>query len=138
MPTLLFLNSPLVGRDVPILRDRFVIGRALECDLELSSRSPYNTSLAGDGISRNHAILTRVEGGWFIEDGDGKGRASRNGTFLNNQRVSQAPVGLNDGDVILICSSMLAFHTDPPLKVYVPFDAMPLVAPIAYSQRQYT
>jgi hypothetical protein len=68
-------------------RDRFVIGRAAR-DANLVVRDA--------GVSRQHAILERVEGeGWVVVD-----MASTNGVVLNGSPVTRARV--RPGDVIVI------------------------------------
>jgi hypothetical protein len=42
-------------------------------------------------LSRLHARLRREQGGWTLEDA-----GSRNGTYLNGERISRAPVGAGD------------------------------------------
>lgn len=60
--------------------------------------------IPSEKVSRLHALVHIQERGqhWLVDLG------SRNGTYLNNQRVVQ-PVRLNDGDVILIGEHRLRF-----------------------------
>jgi serine phosphatase RsbU (regulator of sigma subunit)/pSer/pThr/pTyr-binding forkhead associated (FHA) protein len=111
MPTLLFLSGSQTGTQVPIVSDRFVIGRHAACDLILTLE---RDSAHRPNVSRRHAILTCTDGQWFVEDGDGQGRPSRNGTTLNNQRVPYpSRVPLYHDDQITICGVRLAFQFDP-------------------------
>ena len=55
--------------------ERAVIGRSAECEVPLDVPA----------VSRRHAAILRDRGRFFIED-----LQSRNGTFLNDQRVSSA------------------------------------------------
>jgi serine phosphatase RsbU (regulator of sigma subunit)/pSer/pThr/pTyr-binding forkhead associated (FHA) protein len=113
MPTLLFLNGPQAGSRVPIVGDRFVLGRAAECDAVVPS-APDAQGSSINGVSRRHALVSCVNGQWYIEDGDGQGRPSRNGTYLNNQRLpNQGRAVLHHDDRIRICGTRLAFHLDP-------------------------
>jgi hypothetical protein len=60
-------------------------------------RSPNNTVTIQDTYaSAQHALLTWREGQWWLED-----RGSRNGTFLNDTRVSD-PTVVSAGDVVSV------------------------------------
>jgi serine phosphatase RsbU (regulator of sigma subunit) len=99
---------------VPVVGDRFALGRATECDVVLTAPSGIVQRSADDSVSRRHAVLISVDGNWYVEDGDGYGRPSRNGTYLNTQRVTHpARVALHHKDQIRICDVLLAFHSDP-------------------------
>ena len=69
------------------------IGRGLECDVVLSD--PLS--------SRVHATLVAEEGEWWVRD-DG----SRNGTFVNGQKVDEAR--LTEGDLLRVGYSEFTFH----------------------------
>lgn len=69
------------------------IGRGLECDVVLSD--PLS--------SRVHATVVCESGEWWVRD-DG----SRNGTFVNGQKVDEAR--LTEGDLLKIGSSEFTFH----------------------------
>ena len=114
MPTLHFLNGSQAGTRIPVVSDRFVLGRAHKCDVVLTV-PPGATAEAGvDSVSRRHAVLTCADGRWHIEDGDGRGRPSRNGTFVNERRVPHpGRVPLAHDDEIRICDVRLAFRLDP-------------------------
>jgi serine phosphatase RsbU (regulator of sigma subunit)/pSer/pThr/pTyr-binding forkhead associated (FHA) protein len=109
MSYLLFLKGPDAGRQEPIERPRTVIGRDPDCHIVLTA--------ADDGsskplvISRRHAVITRSDGTFFMQDGDGTGRQSRNRTLLNGKLVpADRPVRLRNDDVIQICDIELLFH----------------------------
>jgi serine phosphatase RsbU (regulator of sigma subunit) len=77
-------------------RDRAVIGRNSDCDVPLDVAA----------VSRRHAAIVREQEHFFVEDLE-----SRNGTFLNDERVvKRAP--LRDGDQLLICGQTFRFHGD--------------------------
>lgn len=58
-------------------------------------RAPTNTiAVEDDVVSANHALITRNNGQWWIED-----RNSRNGTTLNGLPVNQSLV-ITHGDII--------------------------------------
>lgn len=67
---------------VVVDRDRFVLGR--------SARDAH-FPLRDGGVSRQHAIVERVPGGWVIVD-----MASTNGIHLNGVRVTRAPIRAGD------------------------------------------
>jgi pSer/pThr/pTyr-binding forkhead associated (FHA) protein len=103
-------NQPKAGAIMPIIRlidgdmqwpllaQRFTIGRDSNRDVVLISHS----------VNRCHALITRISGHWFIEDGDGLGRVSHGGVFVNNQRLSKRHQ-LNHLDVIKISNFHLQF-----------------------------
>ena len=86
MPTLVVLNGPSAGMQFPIVGDRFVIGREPTCDALVSDPAGSGKE-AKDSVSRQHSLITYAEGYWHIEDGDGAGKKSRNGTILNDRKL---------------------------------------------------
>jgi len=73
------------------------IGRGNGCQIFLSD--PLS--------SRTHAIISYEAGGWVVSDAD-----SRNGTLLNDKKISQAP--LVSGDRVQIGSTELLFQLPEP------------------------
>ena len=69
----------------PVNGRRFVIGRTPGCQLYLNHPR----------ISREHAEITAQDGRYFITD-----LGSRNGTYLNDQRLGSGRRRLRDGDEI--------------------------------------
>lgn len=69
-------------------------------------RSTSDLALTGDReVSRVHALIELIGGDWTVaEDG-----LSRNGTFVNGQRISQHR-RLVDGDVIVIGTTVIEFR----------------------------
>ncbi len=61
------------------------IGRGIACDVTIDDSA----------VSRRHALVVQRDGAHVLLDD-----RSRNGTFLNGERVTEAP--LRDGDVITI------------------------------------
>ncbi len=61
------------------------IGRKPTCEVHLN----YPT------VSGRHAQIFLAEGRWVVLD-----LASKNGTYVNGERLSDVPVPLKDGDVI--------------------------------------
>ncbi|MGC9336028.1 MAG: FHA domain-containing protein [Anaerolineae bacterium] len=88
------------GREHPLSGDVVTIGRAVECDVVITSRR----------VSREHASLRRE--GWrvILED-----LGSTNGTFLNDERVFN-PVELRDEDRIRVGDVIFVFH-DPAITI---------------------
>ncbi len=92
---------PLLGKTY------WTLGRSEDSDIRLKDR----------WISRNHAILQRMDHGeFFLID-----LGSRNGSFINGRRVS-IPMTLQDGDCIMLGQTELVFHcpsgsqADPELE----------------------
>ncbi|MBX3161079.1 MAG: GGDEF domain-containing protein [Deltaproteobacteria bacterium] len=81
------LTGLATGQMYKIERGMTVIGRAPECSVRI----------VDDGISRNHARLRRDSGGAIVIEDQG----SRNGTYVNGQRISAA-TALSEGDKIQI------------------------------------
>jgi pSer/pThr/pTyr-binding forkhead associated (FHA) protein len=73
-----------------------VVGRREECEIAL----PWDGA-----VSRVHCVLRPLGGDWTIED-DG---LSRNGTYLNGERVTAAR-RLSEQDAILVGSTVLTFR----------------------------
>jgi phosphoserine phosphatase RsbU/P len=113
MSYLLILNGPNQGQRYPLDQPRTVIGRDRDCDVILTAtdaavRNPQ-------AISRKHAVISQVEGKFFLEDGDGAGSPSRNHTYLN-EVVLPFPqrLRLRNDDVIRICEFELILHDSSP------------------------
>jgi serine phosphatase RsbU (regulator of sigma subunit)/pSer/pThr/pTyr-binding forkhead associated (FHA) protein len=79
--------------DVPLTQDCVILGRSPECHVVIPVTS----------VSREHAHIVRVNGQFFIED-----QKSRNGTFVNNEQVTQRRL-LKNNDKIRICDFQATF-----------------------------
>ncbi|MEX0652741.1 MAG: SpoIIE family protein phosphatase [Phycisphaeraceae bacterium] len=80
------------------LHDGLTIGRSATTDLQLDSPA----------VSRHHATLTRdTAGRWCVRDHD-----SHNGTYVNGQRTTHAP--LEPGDCIQIDTYTLTLEDESP------------------------
>lgn len=96
------------GSEVPLkirLEDgeSVILGRMVEGETErLADLVPYNAQWLG--VSRHHAMISRVKDQYLLKD-----MGSTNGTWLNDQRLSQlVPQVMNGGDQIRL-SQMLLF-----------------------------
>jgi len=69
--------------------------------LNIGRASGNDIVLAGNGISRSHASISRLPGGLLLTDYN-----SRNGTFVNDNQVRE-PVTLDSGDRIRIGDHLL-------------------------------
>jgi two-component system cell cycle response regulator len=95
------LTQPKMGLVYRLTAARTVIGRAEECDLQLS----------GPGVSREHAAITGHEGTYTLED-----LGSTNGTYCRGQKLTE-PLALKDRDTIRLGASvLLRFSFDDALE----------------------
>ena len=92
-----YLTDP-TGREHPLTSEQITIGRAVECDIVVTSKR----------VSREHSRVRRD--GWrvMLED-----LGSTNGTFLNDERIMSS-TALHDEDRIKIGDVILTFH-DPDI-----------------------
>lgn len=95
---LIVLAGAKDGTQIPLKKDKFVIGRASECTLRAGS----------DAISRRHCAILRVDGAWQASD-----LGSRNGTFINDQKI-ESPTPLAVGDVLRV--GPLKFRVEEYIK----------------------
>jgi len=96
-PQVPFLSDP-TGREHPLSGETTTIGRAVQCDVVITSKR----------VSREHARLRRDSWRVILED-----VGSTNGTFLNGERLL-APSELRDGDQIKVGDVVFTFH-DPDI-----------------------
>ena len=75
-----------------------IVGRDPSCDL----------CLAMQAVSRQHARIDKTAHGYSITDLD-----SRNGTFVNGQRLGRGPAPLRDGDEIVVAGAATLHFIDP-------------------------
>ncbi|WP_231931035.1 sigma 54-interacting transcriptional regulator [Botrimarina hoheduenensis] len=94
------LSGPRAGASFPLPPSgEVLLGRGGACQIAV-----------GDPLcSRVHARIAWVDDGWRVSDNN-----SRNGTFVNGQKASDAALG--DGHLIRIGSTQLEFHAseEPP------------------------
>jgi len=75
---LVVLAGAKEGLEIPLKKEKFLIGRAKECALRAGS----------EAISRQHCAISRTETGYTVKD-----LGSRNGTHVNDQRItSEVPL----------------------------------------------
>ncbi|MGC2236147.1 MAG: GGDEF domain-containing protein [Pyrinomonadaceae bacterium] len=97
-PALVFLTGDLLAVPIPLEREEVTLGRALEADVRVNDSK----------ISRKHASVTTVFDAekntteYILTDLE-----SRNGTFLNGQRIAQET--LQNGDKITIGEHIMRF-----------------------------
>jgi LysM repeat protein len=113
-PSLVMRRGPQPNRPFPLDKDAITIGR-----------SPDNDIFVDDAeVSRHHARLTRQGNNWVLED-----LGSRNGTFVNGQRIS--------GPVMLTPGAQVDFGPDVSFGVEggmpPPSEAVPARPPPAYA-----
>jgi len=84
--------------------DQAVIGRSAECEVPVDAPA----------VSRRHAAIVQQAGRYFVED-----LKSRNGTFLNQQRVADRSP-LQDGDQLVICDQEFRFYSGQTTGVLDP------------------
>jgi diguanylate cyclase (GGDEF)-like protein len=93
------LSGDRMGEMFPLKEnDQTTIGRGLQTDVRIND----------EGISRTHALVEGLDGGYYLSDA-----GSTNGTYANGTRVDRHP--LKEGDKIQIgASSVLKFtyHDD--------------------------
>jgi len=115
---LTFASGPCAGRNPVVLaKKNSALGRGDDCDIILD----------GETISRRHCSITKWGTAYFIVD------SSRNGTYVNGQRIQQ--VQLHDNDQIRVGQNILVVHFPSPVatgtlapKVTTPHLAATLIA----------
>jgi pSer/pThr/pTyr-binding forkhead associated (FHA) protein len=71
---LVVLAGAKEGLEIPLKKEKFLIGRAKECALRAGS----------EAISRQHCAISRHENGYTVKD-----LGSRNGTHVNDKRITE-------------------------------------------------
>ncbi|MGB8854396.1 MAG: FHA domain-containing protein [Pirellulales bacterium] len=98
---LIVASGKSAGRSISIKRDRLLIGRAEECDVRPLS----------EDVSRRHCeVIVGPAEVWVADLG------SRNGTFVNSQRISEK-TKVVDGDIVRVGALELKVScVDPAAK----------------------
>ena len=81
-----------VGQSFPLHGERMTIGRSPETDVFLDDVT----------VSRDHAVLVRRGGGWYLDDS-----GSLNGTYVNRRRIDSHR--LEDGDELQVGKYKLTY-----------------------------
>jgi len=100
MALLEFLKGVNAGTRQELTAERIVFGRNADCTVVLNTPS----------VSREHAIIRKINGKYYIED-----QNSRNGTEINGptNKIKTRTL-LKDGDQITICGNTMAFYEVAP------------------------
>ncbi len=72
-----------------------IIGRESSCGIQIKSDAT---------VSRQHAMLTVIDGIFFVRDLD-----SRNGTLLNGQKIGNCLVRINPEDKLMVGKTVFVF-----------------------------
>lgn len=95
--SLFFSHGEMAGQEIPLIRDRFYIGRSKNNNLSLSDKS----------VSRKHAVIDLLDDKYVISD-----LGSLKGTYLNGKKIDEAV--LQPGDVINIGENRMQFRLMTP------------------------
>jgi DNA-binding NtrC family response regulator len=87
--------------------DIVIVGRGTERVARRELNRRLDLRFPGSTVSSVHARLERGEAGWTVTD-----EGSKNGTFVNGERVARA--ALRDGDVLEIGSTLLVYRAALP------------------------
>ncbi len=98
-----YLEVPEFRAKLPLAGQTVTIGRSKESDICL-----HEYCQGSKKVSRVHARLEQVGEAWQLTD-----NGSANGIYVNGQRVSDAPVFLNDGDRIILGSTQRMDRNKP-------------------------
>ena len=93
MAVISFVKGFNQGSTMKVDGERIVVGRNADCAVVLNEPA----------VSREHAVIRKIQGKFYIED-----LKSRNGTFVNGKEV-KARTLLKDKDKLKICDNILAF-----------------------------
>ncbi|BCM89840.1 putative serine protease HhoA [Abditibacteriota bacterium] len=104
--------GPLSGQTLPLDHRELVMGRDPGCDLPLTV---YNH------LSRRHARLTPITGGWKIED-----LGSTNGVFLDGSRVQEGVLRHGSRLKLGDFEALVRIYTAPPSQKQVPLVPPPI------------
>src|SRR3954468_3562117 len=119
MLKLIVLAGAKEGTEIPLKKDKFLIGRAKECALRAGS----------EAISRRHCAIVLRDTGWTVRD-----LGSRNGTHVNDEKIT-TEVPLKPGDELRV--GPLKFRiAERESSVPAPAGIPPLAPPTADKPRK--
>src|SRR5439155_10006904 len=108
MASLKVIKGANKGADLPLEGDQIVLGRNAECQIVVNLPA----------VSREHAVIKRVQNQFWIED-----LKSRNGTQVNSQDIKKSTL-LKHNDQIKICDNVFEFQDKRPLaEIFGPEEA---------------
>lgn len=100
IPSVLVMSGPDEGQVHFIEKDNMTIGRDRENDIIINREDVYT--------SRRHALITLVNGKYFLED-----TGSTNGTFIRGKFIEKGTrVKLQNGDTFRVGKTWLAFKLE--------------------------
>jgi sigma-B regulation protein RsbU (phosphoserine phosphatase) len=100
MALLEFIKGANQGTRKELVGDRIVFGRNADCGVVLNAPA----------VSREHAVIRKINGKFYIEDMN-----SRNGTELNGPTNKiKVRTALKDGDQICICGNLMIYYDAAP------------------------
>lgn len=94
MAVLQVLKGMTPGQVFALSGERMILGRHPECDIVLDVGA----------VSRQHAVVVRMNNEFYVED-----LKSRNGTFVNGEAV-MGRRRLQENDRVKVCDIVFAFH----------------------------
>ena len=100
MALLEFIKGANQGTRKELVGDRIVFGRNADCGVILNAPA----------VSREHAVIRKINGKFYIEDMN-----SRNGTEINGPTNKiKVRTALKDGDQICICGNLMIYYDAAP------------------------
>ena len=103
----------LIWREDELIKDQWVLQDA-QGEISIGRSTDCTISIPVRWISRTHAVLRREKGQFVLEDA-----GSKNGVFINGQRVTKAQP-LNDGDVIQLAPGLELIYVDSEATAPLP------------------
>ena len=101
---MLLLSAAILTSDVAAGRNEYTLGPLNE----IGRAEENQIQIASSNLSRKHAVIRAVPGGFSITD-----LGSQNGTFVNGERIVERR--LSDGDTIELGSVRFVFRTPWPI-----------------------
>ena len=104
-PRLLVLSEQYRGTAFPLTEDSYTIGRSEASDLRIP-----DTTISG----RHCQVSKNADGSYSVKD-----LGSTNGTSVNNEPLSDKPVALKNGDILVLGSVEVMYEQKPGEKTIV-------------------